>query len=169
MNNSFAQEIALVQNKALGSALMFKTIKSFEKNSSANSGCPIHLLFLVLPILLQKDICSLLASTNPSSGIRKFSNKFTAPNEKKADLLFRIHGQTKLYRELSWESFLLGIKANMFTIIPDEGKAITFRGNIPAKYEHQSIKPMFRGADRLGKWFSQKSMFEIANTLKVRF
>ncbi|WP_371133094.1 three component ABC system middle component [Humidesulfovibrio sp.] len=49
MNSKHGLEVDLVQNKALGAFLMFRTVQSYEKKSKSNSGCPLLLLFLVIP------------------------------------------------------------------------------------------------------------------------
>lgn len=169
MNNISPYEVGLVQNEALGAYLMFRTVKAYEENEKNNSGCPLLLLFLVLPMLYQKDISSILVSTQPSSGIRKFTNKFSSLTEKKADILLRIHGVAETYKRLSWESFILGVKANMLAVILETAQVISKNQKIPAKYECPAIKPMLRGADRLGIWFAKNSLYEIASNLKVRF
>lgn len=169
MNNNFGNEVNWVQNKALGAYLMYRTVKSYEQHERSNSGCNLLLLFLVLPILYQKDIREVLKSTQTRSGIRKFANKFSATSHKSTDILLRVHDLAALHKELSWETVILATKANMLAVVPEEALVITREVKIPKKYECPSIKPMLLGADRLGAWFAKNSLYEIASNLKVRF
>jgi len=158
-----------VQNKALGAFLMFRTVKSYEENEKTNSGCPLLLLFLVLPILYQKDIRTVLKSTQIQSGIRKFTNKFSSTQVKGTDVLLRVHVIAESYKNLSWASFILAYKVNMLAVIPEDALVVSRDQTVPRKYECSSIKPMLNGADKLGAWFARNSLYEIASNLKVRF
>lgn len=169
MNSQYGLEVDLVQNKALGAFLMFRTVQSYERNEKTNSGCPLLLLFLVLPILYQKDIRTVLKSTQIDSGIRKFTNKFSSPQIKSSDVLLRVHDLAESYKELSWSSFILASKANMLSVLPVEALVVSRDKKIPRKYESPSIKPILIGADKLGAWFAKNSLYEIASNLKVRF
>ncbi len=169
MNSSLQQEVELVQNKALGAYLMFRTVRSYEQKERTNSGCPLILLFVVLPILYHKDIRAVLKTTQVGSGIRKFTNKFSSSELKSSDVLLRVHGLADSYKTLSWMSFLLALKANMLAILPEEGLVICKDQNVPRKYDCTSIKPLLNGADKLGVWFARNSLYEIAANLKVRF
>lgn len=159
----------LVQNKALGAFLMFRTVQAYEKNEKTNSGCPLLLLFLVLPVLYQKDIRNALKSTRINSGLRKFTNKFSSREIKETDVLLRVHDLADSYKKLSWASFILASKANMLAVLPDDALVVSHDQKIPRKYECPSIKPMLTGADKLGAWFAKNSLYEIASNLKVRF
>lgn len=169
ISNDFGYEVNLVQNKALGAYLMYRTVKSYEKSEPSNSGCNLLYLFLVLPILYQKDIRDILKSTQIKSGIRMFADKFSSTTHKSSDIILRVHDLASLYKKLSWEAFTLATKSHLLAIIPEEDTVISRDTTIPAKYECPSIKPLLHGADRLGAWFAQNSLYEVALNLKVRF
>lgn len=169
MQDRIFTEVDLVQNKCLGAFLIFKTVQSYEAHELNKAGCPLLLLFLVLPILYQKDITTILCSTQIASGIRKFSGKFSSIDEKKSDLILRIHDLAGSYKALTWQSVVLCMRSNMLAIIPESALVVSKMQNIPKKYECSSIKPMINGASRLGAWFAKNSLYEIALNLKVRF
>lgn len=148
---------------------MFRTVRSYEKNERTSAGCPFLLLFLILPILYQKDISVVLKSTQVRSGIRKFTNKFSSSEIKGTDVLLRVHSLAESYKSLSWSSFLLALKANMLVVLSEDALVISKDQIIPRKYECTSIKSLLSGADKLGAWFAKNSLYDIASTLKVRF
>ncbi|WP_371133095.1 three component ABC system middle component [Humidesulfovibrio sp.] len=120
-------------------------------------------------ILYQKDIRTVLRSTQVNSGIRKFSNKFSSTQMKSTDVLLRIHDLAERYKEISWASFILASKANMLAVLAEGALVVSRDLKIPKKYECASINPLLIGADKLGAWFAKNSLYDIASNLRVRF
>ena len=164
MTNNIDQEIYNVQNPAIGSAVLWRFICGFYQ--AENKSSPFPLLFIVLPIIFHEDLCSVINSTQKGKGLNKVSEKLFSTRSN--DKLFSIHRTALHMRELTLQSFNIGMAANLFSM--DINTAYVFpltqtkRSNLS-----RDTNKLLSAAEKLGIWCAELSLLEICNILKVRF
>lgn len=162
-------EIRAIQNPALGAFLQWKYSITYSENHSQAENSPAILLFVILPILFHQDTFSLLSSTRKKSGLAKFVTKFTDAEQGKSDILLSVHDRAIEMRDLSLHSLQIGIYNKLFILDTDSGRIFPFRDVSPFKTIPIDMEKMGKEAEKLGLWFSQLSLTEISNFLKVAF
>lgn len=167
--NVFKDEIRALQNPALGAFLQWKFTSAYASKHPQAERPPAILLFVILPILLNRDTFELLSSTQYESGLPKFVAKFTTANQGKSDLLLAIHSRAMNMRELSLKSIQLGIASKLFVLDIGSGRIFPFSDLPPFNKMPTIVDKMGKGADKLGAWFSQVSLADISYYLKVAF
>jgi len=74
--NLLGKETRNVQNPALGGFLIWRFVVGYVAGNEGLRSVPLPLVFVVLPVLFHKETAKFAASTNKSSGLRKFAHKF---------------------------------------------------------------------------------------------
>jgi Family of unknown function (DUF6521) len=123
------------------------------------------LAFLVLPLLLHRPTLELVSSTRKSSGLSLFAAKIGEEHEN----LLAVHSRALALRKLSLESMALAANRGLITVDYNGG---LFRSNttqMKAPSLPERIRSMTPAARRLGFWFTQMSVHQIASTLRVQF
>jgi len=138
---------------------------SVQKNGGKDPS--FALLFLILPILLNKTTRDVANSTQIGSGLSLFSGKLGEIREN----LFAIHNRALEYRALTLESIALGEHAGLFSI---EINSATMIANhldeqagipkLPVK-----IKWLLPVSEKLGYWFAALTDEQVSRTLCVEF
>lgn len=164
MTNNTDQEIYNVQNPAIGSAILWRFICGFYQCESKSA--PFPLLFIVLPIIFREDLCSVIISTKKGSGLSKVSEKLFSARSN--DKLFSIHRTALYMRELTLQSFNIGIAANLFSIDVDTAYVFPLTQTKRSNLSRDTNK-LLSAAEKLGAWCAELSLLEICNMLKVRF
>lgn len=165
---ALADEVRIVQNPALGAAVLWRFTCGYTDSHGQAAHAPLHLLFVVLPIILHEQTFSFLTSTLTSSGLRAFAGKFGEYKNAKQDLLLAIHERAATLRGLTLESLriatftrLVLVRSNA-TVMP-LSKTETQAGTT------DETRPLLAGAKKLGVWCSELSLHEVATILKLRF
>lgn len=167
--NVFKDEIRAIQNPALGAFLQWRFLLAYASKHPQAERPPAILLFVILPIIFNKDTFELLSSTQHESGLPKFVAKFTTAKQGKSDLLLSIHNRALNMRELSLKSIRLGIASRLFVMDTESGRVFPFSDLPPFTKMPTIVDKMGKGADKLGNWFSQTSLADISYYLKVAF
>lgn len=164
MANNFDEEIYNVQNPAIGSSILWRFICGFYK--AENKSAPFPLLFIVLPIIFHEDLCFVINSTQKGKGLSKVSEKLfsTRANDK----LFFINNTAINMRELTLQSFNIGMAANLFSMDFNTAYVFPLTQTKRSNLSHDTNK-LLNAADKLGTWCAELSLLEICNMLKVRF
>lgn len=155
------REVDIIHNPALGAFLLWRVGEEYQGSGEL---LPMPVAFLVLPMLLHRKTLNAINSTNKASDLPLFAAKL---GEHQDDLL-GIHARALVLRDLSLRSLTAGSRAQLLTVNYD--KAIVRSadvGKTPAVPER--IKPLVRGAERLGAWFSRLGVGQIATILRVDF
>jgi hypothetical protein len=160
---SSLNEVAIVQNPALGAVLLWRFSICYEK-SSGFSGVPMPLLFVVLPILLNEYTRDIINSTYPSSGLHKFSLKML----KRKEELLSIHSRMLRLRVMTLKCISLAVDKNLLQISVADG-LITNNKSTISHILPKKILALIKGADKLGGWCGALELSEIENYLRVRF
>lgn len=169
MATTLNEEVREVQNPVLGSFLEWRFVVGYEETRGPGVGCPLPILFVVLPIVLHQETANHIASTRRSSGLRAFAAKFGAASANQSDLLLSINARARAMRDLSLESLRIAIGARLLTVDPEAAMALsltktTAKANIP-----ESIATLAKGAERFGYWCGSLTLLEIQAIIRVRF
>lgn len=160
----FDREISNVQNPAIGAAILWRFVCGYYKYG--NKFVPFPLLFVVLPIIFREDLCKVINSTNQASGFNKVSEKLFKSSSN--DQLLSVNNAAISMRELTLQSFNIGMAANLYSM--DFNTAYVF----PLRQTNRSglsspTKKLLNASEKMGGWCAELSLLEICNLLKVRF
>ncbi len=157
-------EAQLVQNVALGAVLIWRFVEHYDLG--AKRGCPLPLCFTVLPILFHHATRGAAISTNPSSPLRKYVEKF----DRKREELLAIHDRMLSMKALSLRSIQLALERGLFALLPEEATLVPFRTvRFQPMSRPEALRPMIRAAEKLGVWFAPHDLAHISNQLRVFF
>lgn len=155
-----------IQNPALGAYLLWSFGIGFRAQDSLDA--PIHLAFLVLPILLHEATSEEVKRTFRSSGLALFVAKF----DKSREMLMEIHDRALKLRNLSVES--IGVAEASRLVRIDYSAAmmraypVELLGHKAPKFPER-IKHLPASAEKLGFWFSALPSHQIAASLRIDF
>lgn len=152
--------VEAVQNSALGAVILWSFADGYQAEAPAR--LPLfHLSFLVLPIVLHRPTLELVGSTNPSSGLGKFIEKFDRNRED----LMAIHTRALLMRRLTLEALSTGISTGLLSVIYE---AAQLRANdAKVRRPTERIKPYVAAAEKLGHWLARVPPASVFSLLRV--
>ena len=161
-------ETKLMQNSALGAALLWKFVSSYCKHGDTHDDPPLPLVFLVLPIALHKNTAELASKTQRVSGLRKFAGKFSSSELRMNDELVAFHNRCIRMRKLTTDALSMSLRCRLLAI---EISTATIRTHMPFDESRlpEGIGTMFKAVDRLGAWCACLELHEIAAIMKVAF
>ena len=166
--STLTQEVRHVQNPALGGILLWRFACGYTEHHKTSDPPPLHLLFVVLPILFHSETLEVLKRTNRPTGLHGFADKFSRSEFGMSDVLLAIQSRAVSWRHLTWESIQLGIRSRLITLSSSHGTLIPLSTASPTGVP-PSVRPLLTNAEKLGEWCSDLSLFEIATILKVGF
>ena len=153
--------IETVQNPALGGVMLWSFGRGYQEEVLGVLP-PLHLSFLVLPIALHRPTLDIVSTTNKSSGLGKFIEKFARHRED----LMAIHTRALHMRKLSLEAISTGISSGLLTVIYDQGLIRANEAKLRRPTER--IKPYVAGAEKLGRWMARLPPANVFSLLHVR-
>ena len=165
MMDELAREVYLVQNPAIGAAILWRFICGYYKNDAKNEQVPFPLLFLVLPVIFRQDLREVIQGTQKNSGLQKVSEKLFA--DKRADLFSSIQTAADQYKEITLSSIRIAITKKL--IFVDTKTALVMPTQTKTAKIPRSSDELLKQAEKLGKWCSVLTLHEISKLLKVRF
>ena len=157
-----------VQNPALCAVLLWRFSIGYHEVRPDGAGAPIHLAFLVAPLVLHPDSARLLLSTRRSSGLRMFTQKFSRPAENRSDELLAVHRRTAMFRDVSFRGIQLAVAASLVTIRTTSAALLPLSKTKP-RSSRPNVRALLNASERLGVWMGALTLQEIAFILKVRF
>jgi len=163
--NEINREVYLVQNPAIGAAILWRFICGYYNNDNESRKIPFPLLFLVLPIIFREDLRNVIRSTNKSSGLQKVSEKLFL--NKQTDLFYSIQNSAEQYKEITLSSINIAIEANLISISNNDASVIPVQTS--TKKMPKSSEDLLKQSEKLGIWCSMITLHEISTLLKVRF
>jgi hypothetical protein len=164
-----SRETYLVQNPALGAVLLWRYTVGYAKGSKVNSPSPLPLLFIPLPVLLNKESIELIRSTRQNSGLRFFASKFGESKTSKNDVLLAIHDAAIDYKDLSLESLRLGLSSNLMGLDAKEGVVVPLHTTSPKVGIPESVRHLISAAEKFGFWCGELTLHEVSTILKIGF
>lgn len=165
--NKLAKELYNVQNPALGAYLLARfSLGYLDENQNMP---PIPLLFIVLPMIYKKDVVDFISSTQRTSSLHFFADKFTDKQNSNNDLIIQIQNLSQRYKMMTLEALRISIIGELISI-QDNVYILPLRDNInDFKPKTKDVKKMGNAAEKFGIWCSRLSLVEISQILKVRF
>lgn len=158
-----------MQNPALAAMLLWRCASGYSAASNRSEPIPLPLLFLVLPILLHQETAELVTSTLRASGLRKFVEKFQLAAQSKTDLLLAIAPRALALRALTAEALGIAVLCRVLAFEDNAARAFSLSDTPPMAGIPHSIRPLLGGAEKLGAWFAESSLYEVALLLQVSF
>lgn len=158
-------EIERIQNPALGAIILWKFIDAYNENQKVYDKRLLELIFMILPITYNEEICNYVKTTRRSSGLNKVIEKMM--NDKKIDYIYQISDNIQAMRELTIQSIQIAVASKLITINKQLELKNNFCKKLPKNYE--KIKNFIDVSQKLGEWFSKMNIYEIEQILKVRF
>jgi hypothetical protein len=163
--NEIKHEIYLVQNPAIGAAILWQFVCGYYYGTEENRQVPFPLLFVVLPIIFREDLRIVIQGTNKSSGLQKAAEKLFS--SKRADLFCSIHDSAEQYKEITLSA--INIAVNKGLIAVDTNAATIFPLLKKEAKTPKSSEDLLKLGEKLGAWCSVMTLHEISQLLKVRF
>ena len=161
------RELRAVQNPGLGAMLLWRCCSAYTATNSRGEPVPLPLLFFVLPILLHRETAELVTSTRLDSGLRKCVEKFQLAAQNKTDLLLAIGPRARAMRELTSQSLGIAILSRLVAIDDPKGTVFSLSDTPAVAGIPASVRRLLGGAEKLGSWFGQLSLYEITVLLQV--
>jgi hypothetical protein len=158
------QGIANVQNPAYAAALLTGFVEGYRENHPLRNGSPLPYLFVAVPMLLQSEILDNIRSTQ--LGLRGMVRKLTSSEVASTDVVLSISEHARDFRSLTIEALAIMLATRLVKLVPESGAVVPMKAGLSSRGE---LPRDYSTAIKLGKWFSELSMFEIASTLKVTF
>lgn len=159
------REIYLVQNPAIGAAILWRFVCGYYDADNNSREIPIPLLFIVLPIIFREDLREVIESTYKSSGLQKVSEKLFAT--KRTDLLCSLQDSAEQYKYITLSAINIAIGAKLISISCKT--ALVMPIQVKSSKLTISSEKLLKSSEKLGVWCSALSLHEISTLLKVRF
>lgn len=161
-------EARIVQNSALGAGLIWRAAQSYNAAHRTKDYMPLPLGFVVLPIVYHGDTFDILKSTQRTTGLRGFAEKFRDSKTSQSDVLFAIHDRALRRRELSWNSITIAVQTRLISINCPSATVVPLSSS-NVRGVPKLVRDYLKQADKLGEWFADLSLFEISSVLRVVF
>lgn len=162
---NFDLDVRYVQNPAIGAALLWRFTCGYYANK--NQPVPFPLLFVILPIVLRQDLCTIIKSTQKASGLPKVSEKLFS--EKLNDSIYYVNNTAIQMRELTLDSFNIAVEANLVLLSTETATVFPLLTTMHKYVPKGDCRNMITAAEKLGGWCSELTLLEIGKWLKVRF
>lgn len=160
--NQDLDEIYLMQNPALGAALIWRFAEGYAPKGYGQLPC-LPLLFIVLPILYQEQLRNAAIATKPSSGLRVFAGKFKSEQE----ILFGIQGRMLRLRDVSLASISIAIQSGLISLNTSTTDVESLRPKAPVDMD-EKITAMMKAAQKLGQWCKTLTIQEVQAILRIK-
>ena len=159
------REIYLVQNPAIGAAILWQFVYGYYYGTEENKQIPFPLLFVVLPIIFREDLRTVIDDTNKPSGLQKVSEKLF--KDKRADLFCSIQDSAEQYKEITLAAINIAVNKGLIAVDTKTATALPLlkKGSKIPKTSDELLKL----GEKLGAWCSLMTLHEISHLLKVRF
>ena len=163
------QEVKAIQNPALGSMLLWRSVSSYQTSHQTASSMPLPACFLILPMLFHEQTAEVISATQTASGLRKFTEKFRSSELSQTDILLSIDLRARHMRQLTWESLRLAFSSHLLSLDVKEGVVGSLTDTSPTVGIPLSVRRMFKNADKIGAWFSSLTLYELGLQIQVAF
>ena len=165
---ALSHDVYEVQNPAMCAVIQWRFAIGYQDKRQDAAGPPIHLAFLVAPLVLHPDSQRLLLSTRRSSGLRMFTQKFSLASENQGDVLLAVQHRTELFRDVSLRGIQLAVAAGLLTIRTESALLLPLSKTKP-RSSRPNVRALLNTSERLGVWMGELTLQEVAFILKVRF
>lgn len=164
-----SREIRAIQNPALGATLLASAARGYANASGVNSGMPLPLAFLVLPMLMHEGTSRLIHGTLKKSGLRYFADKFGQSKNAQTDLLLSIQRRAVSMRETTFESLDILFRSRL-AVLDTKGALFYATPALAGVLAQLRVEEeLHDDSEKLGYWFGLLSPYELSTVLKVSF
>jgi hypothetical protein len=160
MENNETSPIALVQNSAFGSLLLWSFGRGYQAEKVGDLP-PLTVFFLVLPLILHSPTLREIRSTNLPSGLSKLSSKLADQREQ----LLAVHDRALAMRELTLQSVASGIATSLLHVDYDSALVRSNEAKPPTPPER--LKFHISSAEKVGRWFARLPQSQVFSLLQV--
>lgn len=157
-----------VQNPALTAVMQWRFSVGYQNARNDAAGPPLQLAFLVAPLLLYPETYALLKSTQRTSGLRVFAEKFARSKVNQNDILLALNHRTRLFRNLSIRGIQLAISSGLLTVRRESAQLLPLSRTKPV-LDRSEASSLLRASEKLGGWMGELTLHEISFILKVSF
>lgn len=154
-------ELDIMYNPSLGAYLLWRAANGYFAETSR--GLPVHLAFLVLPVVLHAQSKKFLEGTRSSSGLTLFAAKLGAQQE---DLL-ALHDRALTLRSLTLASIVMGAMVRILHVSPANAQLFSYEKK--PRNPDSTINRLGALSEKLGTWFGRLPVEQVASTLRVAF
>ena len=137
-----------MSNPALTSILLWRFALSYQNING--SGAPLSLAYIVLPIVMSRQIVDTFKGTNIRTG-------FLTWLMRNPELTLQLPRRVDTTRDLTGDALRFGIAYGLFTVTRDgtlRANPAAISGNIPRRHGVDECAQMLRIANHLGQWTS---------------
>ncbi len=163
--NKAMSDVYAVQNPALGAAIVWQFVSGYYSVNAA--AVPFPLLFIVLPIIYNKELRTVIKSTQARSGLSKVSEKLI--QQKNNDSLYSIHSVAESLKMTSLQSICIANDTQLISVDLSSALVYPISTKKPPKLKSLEITQMLSSAFKIGQWCAGLPLVEICRRLKVRF
>ncbi len=163
------REARALQNPAFCGILLWAFCREYYDSHSTHNGAPFALTFLVLPMVLHEGTRQLILGTQPSSGLRFFTEKFSSPQIAQSDALATLQRRVEITRKLTMDSMQMLLGCGLLSLEPESGFLLASKARGLPQQIPESMDPLIRAAKRLGRWTSALTVYEVTATLRLAF
>ncbi len=159
-------EFRLVQNDIFGATIVWSAVVEYFNATKRESGIPLPLSMLILPLCYHANTSKVIATCMPSSGLyMALSKDRTIP----AGLQLRMEhmaGQSMRAISIGSNAGLIGIDSyeKSVDVVP---KLYSKPHSI--RFEHEEGKRIEKCARRVGRWFAETQPETLCTLLRVQF
>ena len=164
MSALLAREVEAVQNPGLGAVILWRFAIGYASTRRAPQSTPIPVLFLPLPIVFHEETFYLLTKTR--AGLRGFAGKFSEATVSASDVLLSLERRARTLRPLSLVSLRFAVSSRLLFIDRTTAEVTALSRTVPANIP-ESVRPLLRQAEKLGRWAGEVTLFELTNLLRV--
>lgn len=142
-------DVFTITNPALGSFILWSFLQGYESNKQ---GCPYHLIYLPLPLILSENIRHEFKGANAATGLQTWILR----NQKS---LLQFPERVKKTHHLTEEAIIFGCSNKILNIQDDGTMSSMGKGIIKKNLNGVSdeLKEMASASKKLGKWLSQSN------------
>lgn len=155
-----------MNNPAFCAIMLYSYVKAFHRQSK--KPVPIIYLFMILPVLLKKDLRDYFASRS------RFKSYLTMLDDmKKENLYYSLSGMSKsasATRKLTLDSLVIAVDTKLLTINFDEATVLPLEVSLQeiATDDFGDVSKAIKAAEILGKLTCNNSIIDTAHTFEVR-
>ncbi|SKA85279.1 hypothetical protein SAMN02745166_01127 [Prosthecobacter debontii] len=160
-------EAFLTQNPALGAAALWRAACGYQAVHKTRQSLPLPLAFTIVPMVFNEALFSVLSRTYRESGLRKFTEKFAETKDAKSDILLSLHDRCFRWRDISWASLRIAFATRLLILTSDA--VLVPLSETPARGIPPKMATLLKNAEKLGAWYGELSIHEVATLLKIRF
>lgn len=164
-----SKEVRVLQNPALGAALIASAAKGFAEATTENAGMPMPLAFLVLPIVLHAATAEYVNRTHRKSGLRFFVEKFGQSANAQSDLVLAIQSRALSFRPTTFKALDLMFQSRIGVLNRRTATILSTPEFLTIRKRADGTRDLLRDAEKLGFWFGELSSFELSSALRVAY